>query len=154
MKNLGVITDNQDIATKQYVDNNSGGITFPVSIENGGTNAQTAADARENLIVAQKPKLLWSGSWSSGNLTIPEFSAFRFFIAITSSGALGDVPWLMFSTGTSYRVYGGTTSSSAAFVGGRFGSVDEDTLDVSGSSISNITAVYGLVRAADIQEAR
>ena len=98
-----------------------------------------------------KPKLLWSGSWSSGSLTVPGFSDYSFLIAITSSGALGDVPWLMFNTGTAYRVYGGTSSSTAAIIGGRFGSVSGNTLKWGGSSISSITAIYGLVRKVDIQ---
>lgn len=122
---------------------------FP--IERGGTDASTAAGARANLNVPLRPKLLWSGSWESGSITVPGFSGYLYLIAQTNSGVLGDVPWLMYSSGGNYRVYGGQTTASAAFVGGRYGYVNGDTLSIVGSTINNITEIYGLVRKDDIQ---
>lgn len=86
MKYLGKIEDNLDMVTKQYVDENGGGIEVPVSVASGGTGATTPAGARTNLMVAQKPKLLWSGSWSSGTITVSEFSSYKFLLAQTSDG--------------------------------------------------------------------
>lgn len=108
---------------------------------------------RDGLNVPMRPKLLWSGSWVSGSITVPGLSGYRYLIAQTNSGALGDVPWLMYSSGVDYRVYGGQTTASAAFVGGRYGYVNGDTLSIAGSTINNITEIYGLVRKADIQGA-
>lgn len=52
----------------------------------GGTHASTASGARANLGVAQMPKLLWSGSWSSGSITVGEFSSYKLFLAQTTDG--------------------------------------------------------------------
>lgn len=122
---------------------------FP--IERGGTDASTAAGARANLNVPLRPKLLWSGSWVSGSITVPGFSDYRYLIAQTNSGVLGDVPWLMYSDGGNYRVYGGQTNASSPFAAGRFGYVNGDTLSIGGSTINDITEIYGLVRKDDIQ---
>lgn len=122
-----------------------------LSLESGGTSAADSAGARANLVVPMRPKLLWSGSWVSGSITVPGFSGYLYLIAQTNSGALGGVPWLMYSSGGDYRVYGGQTTASSAFVGGRYGYVDGDTLSIVGSTINNITEIYGLVRKDDIQ---
>lgn len=52
----------------------------------GGTYASTASGARANLGVAQMPKLLWSGSWSSGSITVDEFSSYTLLLAQTTDG--------------------------------------------------------------------
>lgn len=52
----------------------------------GGTGSSTASGARMNLMVAQKPKLLWSGSWSSGSITVPGFSSYKLFLFQTTDG--------------------------------------------------------------------
>lgn len=122
---------------------------FP--LERGGTDASTADGARTNLVVPLRPKLLWSGSWTSGSLTVPGFSDYRYLIVQTNNNVLSNVPWLMYSSGADYRVYGVQTTASAAFAGGRYGYVNGDTLSIGGSSINNITEIYGLVRKADIQ---
>ena len=43
-------------------------MTIPLAVTGGGTGANTAAGARANLGMG---KLLWSGSWSSGNISVP-----------------------------------------------------------------------------------
>lgn len=43
-------------------------MTIPLAVTGGGTGANTAAGARTNLGMG---KLLWSGSWSSGNISVP-----------------------------------------------------------------------------------
>ena len=44
------------------------------------------AGARNSMVVAQKPKLLWSGSWSSGSITVNEFSDYKLLLVQTSDG--------------------------------------------------------------------
>lgn len=167
MKNLGVITDNLDIATKQYVDANGGGIEVPVSIANGGTGANTSAGARGNLVVPQKPKLLWEGSLTSGSITVPGFSDYEIFavqlyaslvLARVSSGGYLSVGEFDIST-----EYAGWATLSGAVM-----SVSEDTLTLlhnfyvsvhdtnwyqSAADTASIwiTAIYGLVRKDDLQ---
>ena len=72
---------------------------FP--IERGGTDASTASGARDNLVVPQRPKLLWSGSWSSGTITVPGFTDYLIFLIKSSSGDMA-VCW--FDVGTSYKL--------------------------------------------------
>lgn len=52
----------------------------------GGTYASTASGARANLGVAQMPKLLWNGSWSSGSITVDGFSDYKLFLIQTTDG--------------------------------------------------------------------
>lgn len=46
------------------------GVTGTLPLGSGGTDATTAAGARSNLVVPEKPVRLWSGTWSSGSLTV------------------------------------------------------------------------------------
>lgn len=192
MKNLGAIIDNLDIATKQYVDANSGGedevvinSTTPteefkiwidpsddyggdtVAIAGGGTGANTSAGARGNLVVPQKPKLLWEGSLTSGSITVPGFSDYAIFAVelyaslvlarVSSSGYLSVGE---FDISTEYA--GWATLSGAVM------SVSSDTLTLLHNfyvSVNNtnwyqsaadttsiwITKIYGLVRKDDLQ---
>lgn len=57
-----------------------------LSLESGGTSAANTEGARTNLVVPQKPKLLWSGSWSSGSITVNEFSDYKLLLVQTSDG--------------------------------------------------------------------
>lgn len=50
---------------------------------------------------AQRPKLLWSGSWSSGTITVPGFTDYLIFLIKSSSGDMA-VCW--FDVGTSYKL--------------------------------------------------
>lgn len=126
MKNLGAIIDNLDIATKQYVDENGGEtevmiqddeptVDFKiwidtndntygddtVSIAGGGTGANTSAGARGNLIVPQKPKLLWWGVFSNGSITVDGLSDYtHFLIQMNGTLLLGTVSSGIISLGT------------------------------------------------------
>ena len=57
---------------------------FP--IDRGGTDASTAAGARANLNVPLRPKLLWSGSWTSGSITVGDFSSYKLLLVQTTDG--------------------------------------------------------------------
>ena len=121
-----------------------------VPITKGGTGGATAQEARENLSIALRPKLLWSGNWTSGSLTVKGISDYSFCIALTGTGAIGDVPFFMFLSGSSYRVYGASSSSTGSVAVGRFGSQNGDTLTFGGSSLYSITKIYGFIKTEDI----
>ena len=55
-------------------------------LEKGGTGSYTASGARTNLMVPQKPKLLWSGSWTSGSITVGDFSSYKLLLVQTTDG--------------------------------------------------------------------
>ena len=55
-------------------------------LEKGGTGSYTASGARTNLMVARKPKLLWSGSWTSGSITVSDFSSYKLLLVQTTDG--------------------------------------------------------------------
>lgn len=55
-------------------------------LEKGGTSSSAASGARTNLMVPQKPKLLWSGSWTSGSITVSDFSSYKLLLAQTTDG--------------------------------------------------------------------
>lgn len=55
-------------------------------LEKGGTSSSAASGARTNLMVPQKPKLLWSGSWTSGTITVSEFSSYKLLLVQTTDG--------------------------------------------------------------------
>lgn len=57
-----------------------------LSLESGGTSAADAAGARANLVVPMRPKLLWSGSWASGSITVDGFSDYKLFLIQTTDG--------------------------------------------------------------------
>lgn len=193
MKNLGAIIDNLDIATKQYVDANSGGETEvmiqddeptvdfkiwidtndntygddTVSIAGGGTGATTSAGARVNLVVAQKPKLLWEGSLTSGSITVPGFSDYAIFAVelyaslvlarVSSSGYLSVGE---FDISTDYAGWG-TLSGAVMSVSGDtltllhnfYVSVHDTNWYQSAADNTTIwiTKIYGLVRKDDLQ---
>lgn len=132
---------------------------FP--IERGGTDASTAAGARANLNVPLRPKLLWSGSFSSGSITVPGYSEYELFV-FSSSASEG-----VFIIGSYWAGIGGYSlygSNYIAVMGYRFG-VDGNTLtiDATNKGITSwdpstgttatfaATKIYGLVRKADIQ---
>ena len=145
---------------KLWIDTNEdyGGDT--VSITGGGTGAQTADGARENLVVPLKPKLLWSGSFSSGSITVPEYSEYDFF-AFGSSAANN-----IFLFGGDWAGIGGFglyASNYPNMMSYRFGvagnvlSIDSYNKGITawnptdGSTATYATTkIYGLVRKEDI----
>lgn len=129
----------------------------------GGTDAANAAGARANLVVPMRPKLLWSGSFSSGSITVSGYSEYELF-AFVSSASEG-----VFIIGSDWAGIGGYSlygSNYIAIMGYRFG-VNGNTLtiDASNKGITSwdpssgatntfaVTKIYGLVRKADIQGA-
>lgn len=138
-----------------------------LSLESGGTSAANTEGARTNLVVPQKPKLLWKGSLTSGSITVPGFSDYAIFAVelyaslvlarVSSSGYLSVGE---FDISTDYAGWG--TLSGAVM------SVSEDTLTLlhnfyvsvhdtnwyqsaADSTVIPVTAIYGLVRKDDIQ---
>ena len=77
-----------EVRTVPFVVGNSTPESFlgVLPLEKGGTGASTASGARTNIAVAQKPKRLWSGSWSSGSITVSEFSSYKLLLAQTTDG--------------------------------------------------------------------
>lgn len=192
MKNLGAIIDNLDIATKQYVDANSGGedevvinSTTPteefkiwidpsedyggdtVAIAGGGTGANTSAGARVNLVVPQKPKLLWEGSLTSGSITVPGFSDYAIFaVELYASLVLARVSSSGYLSVGEFDI--STEDAGWATLSGAVMSVSSDTLTLlhnfyvsvnstnwyqSAADTTSIwiTKIYGLVRKDDLQ---
>ena len=134
-----------------------------LSLESGGTSAADSAGARSNLVVPQRPKLLWSGSFSSGSITVPGYSDYELF-AFESSMAEG-----LFLLGGYWAGIGGFTiygSNYITVMGYRFGA-DGDRLSIDSynkgitswdpstgtTATFAVTKIYGLVRKADIQGA-
>mgnify|MGYP000599209613 FL=1 len=192
MKYLGKIEDNLDMVTKQYVDENGGEtevmiqddeptVDFKiwidtndntygddtVSIAGGGTGATTSAGARVNLVVPQKPKLLWEGSLTSGSITVPGFSDYAIFaVELYASLVLARVSSSGYLSVGEFDIsteYAGWATLSAAVM-----SVSSDTLTLLHNfyvSVNNtnwyqsaadttiiwITKIYGLVRKDDLQ---
>ena len=192
MKYLGKIEDNLDMVTKQYVDENGGEtevmiqddeptVDFKiwidtndntygddtVSIAGGGTGATTSAGARVNLVVPQKPKLLWEGSLTSGSITVPGFSDYAIFAVelyaslvlarVSSSGYLSVGE---FDISTDYAGWA-TLSGAVLSVSGDtltllhnlYVSVHETNWYQSAADTTTIwiTKIYGLVRKDDLQ---
>lgn len=131
-------------------------------LEKGGTGSYTASGARTNLMAAQKPKLIWSGSWSSGSITVSEFSSYKFLLAQTSDGDSA-ICWkdgsLMFGGGL-YPLSGSagqmTYSLRASFSGNSltmensYAIVHGISGQHSGKYNRTVTTIYGLFLNVDI----
>ena len=119
------------------------------------------AGARNSLIAPQKPKLLWSGSFSSGSITVPGYSDYALF-AFELAASEG-----LFLIGGYWAGIGGFTiygSNYITVMGYRFG-VDGDRLSIDSynkgitswdptngaTTTFATTKIYGLVRKTDIQ---
>lgn len=61
-------------------------LATPLALASGGVGAADADGARENLVAVKRPKLLWSGSWSSGSITVDGFSSYKLFLLQTTDG--------------------------------------------------------------------
>ena len=78
-----------------------------------------------------QPKLIWSGSWSSGSITVPDFSKYKFYFVQTSDGD-GAFCWVDFGLllgGGMYPLYG----SGGQMVYTVRAGVDNDTLTLENS---------------------
>lgn len=132
-----------------------------LSLESGGTSAADSAGARANLVVPMRPKLLWSGSFSNGSITVSGYSDYALF-AFESAASEG-----LFLIGGYWAGVGGFTiygSSYITVMGYRFG-VDGDRLSIDSynkgitswdpttgtTATFAVTKIYGLVRKDDLQ---
>lgn len=134
-----------------------------LSLESGGTSAADSAGARSNLVVPMRPKLLWSGSWSSGSITVCDFSSYKLLLAQTTDGdsaicwkdgslLLGGGLYPLSGTGgqMAYSFRAGfsantlTLQNSYALVHGINGSH-------SGQYTRTVKAIYGLLLNGDVQ---
>lgn len=102
-----------------------------VPIIKGGTGGNTTELARKNLQIAMQPKLLWSGSWSSGSITVPDFSKYKFYFVQTSDGD-GAFCWVDFSLLLGGGMYP-LTGSGGQMVYTVRAHVDNDTLTLENS---------------------
>lgn len=121
------------------IDSDSVAFTNPLPISSGGTNAADAASARTNLAVAQKPKLLWSGSWSSGSITVPDFPKYKLFFVQTTDGD-GALCWVDFGLLLGGGLYPLTGAAGQMIYNVR-ASVDGNTLTLENS--------YAILRPKD-----
>lgn len=131
-------------------------------LEKGGTGSYTASGARTNLMVAQKPKLLWSGSWSSGSITVDGFSDYKLFFVQTPDGDAA-LCWVDFSLLLGGGFYPLTGDGGQMLYNIR-AHVDGDTLTMENSyailrpqnSVSagkygrTVKAIYGLLLNDDV----
>ena len=138
-----------------------------VAIAGGGTGANTSAGARGNLVVPQKPKLLWKGSLTSGSITVPGFSDYAIFAVelyaslvlarVSSSGYLSvgefDISTEYAGWATLSGAVMSVSSDTLTLLHNFYVSVNDTNWYQSAADTSTIwiTAIYGLVRKDDLQ---
>ena len=134
-----------------------------LSLESGGTSAADSAGARSNLVVPMRPKLLWSGSWTSGSITVGGFSDYKLLLVQTTDGDSA-VCWKDGSLLLGGGLYplSGTSGQMAYSVRASF-SANTLTLQNSYALIHSISgqhsgqytrtvnAIYGLLLNCDVQ---
>ena len=134
-----------------------------LSLESGGTSAADSAGARSNLVVPMRPKLLWSGSWTSGSITVSGFSDYKLLLVQTTDGDSA-VCWKDGSLLLGGGLYplSGTSGQMAYSVRASF-SANTLTLQNSYALIHSISgqhsgqytrtvnAIYGLLLNGDVQ---
>lgn len=134
----------------------------PLSLSSGGLGASDADGARSNLAVAQKPKLLWSGSWSSGSITVPGFSDYKLFFVQTTDGdgafCLVDFSLLLGGglyplTGTSgqmiYSIRAGVSGNTLSMQNSYAILRPKDSIN-GGQFTRTVNAIYGLLLNNDV----
>lgn len=134
-----------------------------LSLESGGTSAADSAGARSNLVIPMRPKLLWSGSWTSGSITVGGFSDYKLFLIQTTDGDAA-LCWVDFSLLLGGGFYPLTGDGGQMLYNIR-AHVDGDTLTMENSyailrpqnSVSagkygrTVKAIYGLLLTEDVQ---
>ena len=119
-----------------------------IPISHGGTGAGTADAARANLLAMARPTLLWSGSFSSGSITVPNYSNYNFFAVTTAISS--DI----FAFGSNWTGVGGFGQYNSNYIitidsVNKGGVVWDPT---TGTAVQTpITAIYGLVLKSDIR---
>ena len=106
-------------------------LTTPLALASGGVGAADADGARENLIAVKRPKLLWSGSWSSGSITVDGFSDYKLFLIQTTDGDAA-LCWVDFSLLLGGELYPLTDSGGQMIYSIRAG-VNGNTLSMQNS---------------------
>lgn len=133
-----------------------------LSLESGGTSAADAAGARANLVVPMRPKLLWSGSWSSGSITVDGFSDYKLFLIQTTDGDAA-LCWVDFGLLLGGGLYPLSGAGGQMIYNVRAG-VDNNTLTLensyailrpkdainSGQYTRTVKAIYGLLLNDDV----
>lgn len=97
-------------------------MSTPLPLSSGGTGANTATGALSNLGAMSRGKLLWSGEWYSGTITVPGIHEYGVIIAYVSSSYYM-MPMLLVRS--PYTQAGAT---SAEYQGA--GSIDADTANM------------------------
>ena len=137
-------------------------ISSPLGLESGGVGAADADGARENLIAVKRPKLLWSGSWSSGSITVDGFSDYKLFLIQTTDGDAA-LCWVDFSLLLGGELYPLTDSGGQMIYSIRAG-VNGNTLSMQnsyailrplnslhgGQYTRTVKAIYGLLLNSDV----
>lgn len=139
----------------------------PLGIASGGTSAADSAGARANLVVPQRPKLLWKGSLTGGSITVPGFSDYAIFAVelyaslvlarVSSSGYLSvgefDISTELAGWATLSGAVMSVSSDTLTLLHNFYVSVNNTNWYQSAADTSNIwiTAIYGLVRKDDLQ---
>ena len=137
-------------------------ISSPLGLESGGVGAADADGARENLIAVKRPKLLWSGSWSSGSITVDGFSDYKLFLIQTTDGDAA-LCWVDFSLLLGGELYPLTDSGGQMIYSIRAG-VNGNTLSMQnsyailrplnslhgGQYTRTVKAIYGLLLNGDV----
>lgn len=135
-------------------------------LEKGGTGSYTASGARTNLMVAQKPKLLWWGVFSNGSITVDGLSDYtHFLIQMNGTLLLGTISSGIISLGT-FQCDSSAAGRAALMTANV--AVNGDTLTMNHTfyvAVNNtnwyqsaadahvqINGIWGLYKAEDMQE--
>ena len=137
-------------------------LSSPLGLESGGVGANDADGARENLVTVKRPKLLWSGSWSSGSITVDGFSSYKLFLLQTTDGDAA-LCWVDFGLLLGGELYPLTGDGGQMIYSIRAG-VNGNTLSMEnsyailrplnslhgGKYIRTVKAIYGLLLNDDV----
>lgn len=137
-------------------------LASPLALASGGVGANNADGARENLVAVKRPKLLWSGSWSSGSITVDGFSDYKLFLIQTTDGDAA-LCWVDFSLLLGGELYPLTDSGGQMIYSIRAG-VNGNTLSMQnsyailrplnslhgGQYTRTVKAIYGLLLNSDV----